>query len=267
MKSSRPLLFTLIGGCLMLLFGLLLGRIGLLSLSNPFSVPSIADFNDIDVAVSLPDEARIVAIEPISLDCRARVHARVPVEGTREHRAFGQVYRTDRVTLDAVGDVDTCVDSSGTSITHNADGTTDVVIDGDSILFVRPRVDAVATADSLTVSRGALGKLADAFPWVDDNLGLTPLAYAYAQNVIGGSECMQTAYQVTEGMLVDAYREQFIEQGIDPDRLDVRIDGEPRFTDPEELDMGDVEMEVGDGPVLCVTSDGVGASGDEIAGR
>ena len=153
-------------------------------------------------------------------------------------------------------------------ITHNADGTTDVVIDGESILFVRPRVDAVATADSLTVSRGVVGKIMDAFPWVDDNLGLTPLAYAHAQNVIGGSECMQTAYQVTEGMLVDAYRDQFVEQGVDPGRLDVRIEGEPIFTDPEALNMGDdVEMNVGAGPITCVASDGVGASGDEVAGR
>ena len=252
----------------MALFGLVLGQVGLLSFANPFSFPTMSDFTEIDVAVSLPEEARIVAIEPISLDCRARVHARVPVEGTREHMAFGQVYRTDRVTLDAVGDVDTCVDSSGTTITHNADGTTDVVIDGESILFVRPRVDAVATGDSLTVSRGFVGKLMDAFPWVDDNLGLTPLAYAHAQNVIGGSECMQTAYQVTEGMLLDAYRDQFIEQGVDPERLDVRIEGEPIFSDPEELNMGDdVEMSVGAGPITCVASDGVGASGDEVAGR
>jgi hypothetical protein len=264
MKRSFALLFTLTVGGLILAFGILLGQVGLLGFGNPFSFPSIGDFTEVDVAVSLPEEARIVKIEPISLDCRARVHAQVPVEGTREHLAFGQVYRTDRVTLDAVGDVDTCVDSSGTTITHNADGTTDVVISGESILFVRPRVDAVATANSLTVSRGVVGKVMDAFPWVDDNLGLTPLAYAYAQNVIGGSECMQTAYTVTEGMLIDAYRNQYIEQGVNPDLLDVRIEGAPIFVDPEAIDMGDVDMRVGTGPITCTAGDG---GGPEIASR
>jgi hypothetical protein len=267
MKFVLASIFGLLFGSVVLAFGVALGQIGLLGFPNPFSLPSLPDFTDVDVAVSLPEEARIVAIEPISLDCRARVHARVPVEGTREHLAFGQVYRTDRVTLDAVGDVDTCVDSSGTSIVNNADGTTDVVIAGESILFVRPRVDAVATADSLTVSQGMVGKLMDVFPWVDDNLGLTPLAYAHAQNVIGGSECTQTAYAVTQGMLLDAYRSQFIEQGVDPNLLDVRIEGQPNFTDPEPLDMGDVDMRVGAGPVTCIVSDDVGPGGAEVASR
>jgi len=245
---------VLLAGGLLLAAGIFLGQIGLLS----FSGPALPDFTDIDVEVSLPEEARIVAVEPITLDCRARVHARVPVEGTREHEAFGQVYRTDRVTLDAVGDVDTCVDGNSTTVYRNRDGTAEVVIEGESIVFVRPRVNTVATADSLTVSRGVIGKITDAFPWVDDNLGLTPLAYAYAQNVIGSSECMETAYAVTEGILLDAYRQQFIEQGYDPDKLTVRIEGEPLFTDSDEIDMGNVEMHVGTGDIACVASDDLG---------
>lgn len=247
----KQLIAALITGVALVGAGIVLGQTGLLS----FNGPSMPDFTEIEVELTLPEEARITAVEPITLDCRARVHARVPVEGTREHVAFGQVYRTDRVTLDAIGDVDTCVDGNPVSIEHRADGTTDVVIPGESILFVRPRVDTVATGDSLTVSRGVIGKLTDAFPWVDDNLGLTPLAYAYAQNVIGSSECMETAYAVTEGILIDAYRDQMIEQGVDPDRLSVRIEGEPLFTDPEALDMGDVDMRVGAGDITCVASD------------
>ena len=55
-----------------------------------------------------------------------------------------------------------------------------VIIPGESILFVRPRVDAVATADSVHEGKGTIGKLTDSFPWVDSDVGLTPLAYAYA---------------------------------------------------------------------------------------
>ncbi|MGF1595324.1 MAG: hypothetical protein ACFCVK_00070 [Acidimicrobiales bacterium] len=247
---------AVVAGALLLAAGVLAGQLGLVS----FNGPSLPRFGRVDVDLALPAEARIVAVEPISLDCRARVHARVPVVGTREHEAFGVIYRTDRVTLDAVGDVDTCVDGAGTDVTHHRDGTTEVVIDGGSILFVRPRVDMNATVDSLTVDKGPIGKLTDSLPWVDDNLGLTPLAYAYAQNVIGSSGCTGVAYQVTESILVDAYRQQFIDQGIDPDLLAVRIDGQPRFDELDPVDSGDVALTVGDGDVTCVVDDDVGGA-------
>jgi hypothetical protein len=243
--------FGLAAAVLVLVVGIVLGQTGLLSIQGP----QFPDFNDVEVEVSLPEEARIVSVEPISLDCRARVHAQVPVEGVREHEALGVTYRTDRVTLNAIGDVDTCVDGSATEVVRHGDGSTEVVIDAGSIVFVRPRVDAVATAGSLEVEQGVLGKVTDVFPWVDDDLGLTPLAYAYAQNVIGSSECMETAYSVTQDVLIQAYRDQMIEQGVDPGSLDVRIEGEPEFTDPADIDTGDVQLSVGGGDISCVADD------------
>ena len=131
-------------------------------------------------------------------------------------------------------------------------------------MFVRPRVDAVATAQSVVVDKGLAGKVTDAFPWVSDDLGLTPLAYAYAQNVIGGSNCMETAYTVTEGLLIDAYTQQFIDQGADPEKLTVRIDGSPSFIDPEPIEMGDdVFMDVGADSVSCVLSEELGGGGGD----
>ena len=231
-----------------------------------FSGPSLPSFSAVDLAVSLPEEARITAVEPISLDCRARVFAEVPVEGRREHEAFGIVYRTDRISMHAYGDVDTCVDGSATEVTHHRDGTTDVVIPGESIVFVRPRVDAVRTAGSVDVDKDFVGKIVDAFPWVDDNLGLTPVAYAYAQNVIGSSECMRTAYTLTEDILLDAYRQQVIDQGVDPGRVSVTVEGQPRFVDPAPLDLGDLEMEVRSGEVSCVASDDLGGGSGSPSG-
>lgn len=251
----QRLVAALIAGALLIAVGVAAGQSGLLR----FNGPDFPDFTAVDIDVTLPDEARITAVEPISLDCRARVHAAVPVEATKEHTAFGVVYRTDRVALDAVGDVDTCVDGSSATVTHHTDGTTDVVIDGTSIVFVRPRVDAVATIDSLEVDQGFVGKVTDVAPWVDDNLGLTPLTYAYAQNVIGSSECMRIAYAVTEGILIDAYRQQFIDQGVDPDKLTVTIDGDPLFSDPADIEPDEgVELSVGNGAVTCEASDDVG---------
>ncbi|MEZ5411241.1 MAG: hypothetical protein R2761_24645 [Acidimicrobiales bacterium] len=248
---------ALLAGAVALALGVLAGQVGLLR----FPSPGLPDVNQVTTEISRPTEARVVAIEPISLDCRARVHAEVPVTATRRHEALGVVYRTDQVTLDAVGDVDTCVDgTAGTTVTHHGDGTVDVVIDARAITFVRPRVDTVASGDGLTEHRGPVGKLTDALPWVDDNLGLTPLAYAYAQSVIGSSACMQTAYTVTEGLLRDAYRQQAVSQGADPALVAVRVDGTPDFGLDGSLAMGGdgIELTVGDSDVTCTVSDSLG---------
>ena len=115
-------------------------------------------------------------MEPISLDCRARIHAEVPVEGRREHELLGQVYRTDTVSMLAVGDVDTCVEGTSAEVVHHRDGTTEVIIPGESILFVRPRVDAVATAafaaEEVLASFGELEERA-----IIDQLSRTFVAY------------------------------------------------------------------------------------------
>lgn len=231
--------------------------LGIASLQWPWQ--TLPDFNDVEVTLSLPDEARIVGVEPIALDCRARVFAEVQVDGTREHQLFGRTYRTDRVGMTAVGDVDTCVEGTSAEVLYRADGTTEVVIPGESIVFVRPRVDAVATADSVSVSKGFVGRITDVFPWVDTDVGLTPLAYAYAQDVIGSSECMEAAYLQTEQILIDAYTQQFIDNGADPASLTVTIDGLPSFgADEPAPNLGDVELGPVDGGVVCTLSDDTG---------
>jgi hypothetical protein len=223
-----------------------------------FSGPSFPSLGDVDVDVQLPAEARIVSVEPISLDCRARIHAEIPIEGIRQQEGLGVVYRTDRVSMTAIGDVDTCVDGDAADVNYRSDGSTEVVIPGESIQFVRPRVDAVKTAETVNVDRDAVGKLIDAFPWVDDNTGLTPLAYAYAQNVIGSSQCMEAAYEVTREILIDAYRQQVIDQGVDDSTLTVRIEGQPEFGDPEPIETEDIELTVAGDSVTCVASGDLG---------
>ncbi len=244
------------------LIGILTGALGLgvfaiwsggISVNWPWR--AIPDFNDVSVALEIPNEVRIVDIEQISLDCRARIHAEVPLEGKREHTLLGRVYRTDTIEMDAIGDVDTCVDGTSAQVVHKRDGATEVVIPGESIVFVRPRVNTVLSADSVAVNKGKLGKLTDVFPWVSDDLGLTPVAYAYAQNVIGSSACMEAAYEVTQEVLINAYRLQFIGQGADPETLIVRIDGEPIFVDPLPINMGDVTMDLSGDSITCVVSD------------
>lgn len=229
-------------------------RSGFLDINWPWErLPDIASVEtEIDA-----DEARIASVEPIALDCRARVRAVVPVEGVREHRLLGQVYRTDRLRMEAIGDVDTCVEGAGVEVTRRGDGTTEVVVPAESIVFARPRVDAAATAGSVEVGKGALGKLTDVFPWVDESSGLVPQGYAYAQSVIGGSACMQAAYTETTEELVEGYRSQLAEQGIDPDRVVVRIEGRPRFEQNEAVEerVGDLRLSSSPGSVSCRPAD------------
>lgn len=231
--------------------------LGVASMQWPWRV--LPEFNEVEVTLTLPDEARIIGVQPIALDCRARVFAEVGVDGRREHELFGRVYRTDRVEMTAFGDVDTCVEGTSAQVLYRPDGSTEVVIPGESIVFVRPRVDAVATADSVSVSKGFVGRLTDVFPWVDTDLGLTPLAYAYAQDVIGSSECMEAAYALTEQMLIDAYTQQFIDNGADPDALTVTIDGRPTFGSGEVAPrLGDLDLAPTEGAVACTLSDDIG---------
>lgn len=219
----------------------------------------LGDFNRVEVDFALPDTARIASVEPITLDCRARIHAVVPVEGVRQHQFFGRVYRTDRVRMAAIGDVDTCVEGASLQVAHLDDGSTELVVPAETIRFVRPRVDALATADSVEVEKGTVGKLTDAFPWVEESSPLVPQSYAYAQQVIGGSACMQAAYAATAQLLVDGYRGQFTQQGMDPDRLRVRIEGRPDFGQNEvESAPSDVEFLVQDGQVTCQPADDAG---------
>lgn len=243
-------------GAIATLLVVVLSAAGIISLRSPFGagdlVPDLPQVMTSSTVI-VPEEPTIYRIEPIALDCRARVHASVPLEGRKEHEAFGRVYRTDTVTLEARGDVDTCVDADQVKIIEATDGTFHVEIPGEAIRFERPRVDAFATRDTVEYDKGLLGKMTDALPWVSDNDGLTTTAYAFAQDVIGGSECMEQAYQITSDLLVDAYEGQLLEQGADPDRLEITI-GEPRFDQNQHSELEGFDFTVESQSIQCSLS-------------
>lgn len=196
-----------------------------------------------EVAIDVEEGPAVIAISPISLDCRARITASVPVVGTQRTAVAGATISTDTVRMRAVGDVDTCVTSDGVEIIERADGTTGVIIDADAIEFVRPRVDAIATMDSVTTDRGFVNQLVEILPWTNEDDELTPAAFAFAQTVIGGSRCMRAAFDQTESLLVEAYREQMVQQGADANDVDVIIAGIPDFgEDNDQPILGEFEF-------------------------
>jgi len=206
-----------------------LGALGFVDFRWPWEGVEVASQESTVTFDEAEPEPRIIEIEPIALDCRARIHAEVPVKATREHDLVGQTYRTDTLEMVAVGDVDTCVSADLVEVVERLDGLVDVIIPAAAIEFSRPRVDAVATMDSVVFDKGLVGKMTDVFPWVSENNSLTPAAYAFAQTVVGGSDCMKQAYDATEAALIDAYRSQMSEQGGNPADVRVIIDGVPDF--------------------------------------
>ena len=198
--------------------------------------------------------AQIVAITPIALDCRARIEAEVPVVGTQRTSVAGATVSTDTIRLRAVGDVDTCVAADGVEINERTDGTIGVIIDADAIEFVRPRVDAVATMDSVTTDRGIVNQVIEALPFTNEDDELTPAAFAFAQTVIGGSDCMRAAFDQTTVALEEAYRQQMVEQGANPDDIDVIVSGTPDFGQNGDVaELGEFEF-VEEAGTACVVA-------------
>lgn len=253
--SKTAVAFVTVAGVFLLAFILLLGLLsfGWLDVNWPWE--NIVE-EETAVAVDVEEgPAQIVSITAISLECRARIEAEVPVVGTQKTSVGGATISTDTVRMRAVGDVDTCVDSSGVEIVPRADGTFGVIIDAEAIEFVRPRVDAVATMNSVTTDRGIVNQVVEALPWTNEDDELTPAAFAFAQTVIGGSSCMEAAYDQTRTALTDAYRQQMVEQGANPDDVDVIISGIPDFgqNDVDQKLLGDFEFEEEQG-TSCVVA-------------
>jgi hypothetical protein len=215
--------------------------IGILTVGNWFNLFNfhLPGFGHEEKAeVTQAAAAEVIKIEPIQLDCRARITASIPIKGKKDYRVTvlgaTQTYRTDTVTMTAIGDIDTCVDG-GADIRELADGGWLVQIPSDHIRFVRPRVDAVATAKSVDTEKGWVGKLTDIAPWVSDDNGLTEAGYAYAQSVVGSSSCMEAAWQPTLKAIETAYHEQALAKGLEADQVEVVIGGSPDFAQNDNM--------------------------------
>ncbi len=255
MKNVWVALATVIGIFILawiLIFSLI--SFGLLDINWPWE-DVVEQESSVAIDVEETGPARIIDITPIALDCRARIEAEVPIVGTQRTTVGGATVSTDTIRMRAVGDVDTCVAADGVEVIERADGTFGVIIDADAIEFVRPRVDATKTMDSVTTDRGFLNQVVEIFPWTNEDDELTPAAFAFAQTVIGGSACMEAAYDQTASALEDAYRQQMVDQGADADDIDVIISGVPDFSQntPDKPTLGEFEF-TDDGTASCVVS-------------
>jgi hypothetical protein len=242
--SKTAVAFATVAGIFMLALVLVIGLLsfGWLDVNWPWE-DLVEEETVLEVDVEA-GPAQVVKVTPIALECRARIEAQVPVVGTRKTSIAGATISTDTIRMRAIGDVDTCVRSSGVEIVERADGTFGVIIDADAIQFVRPRVDAVATMGSVTTDRGIVNQVFEALPWTNEDDDLTPAAFAFAQTVIGGSSCMEAAYEETTRALTSAYQQQMREQGANPGDVDVIISGIPDFgqNTPDEKLLGEFEF-------------------------
>lgn len=178
--------------------------------------------------------AKITKLELIALECRETIQMEVPVEGKVDHvaRVLGvQVAptRTDRAGLTAIGDIDVCVQIGSSRVLSDANGQQTVRIPASDIVYHRPRVDTLLSAQSAWYDAGWQAKLTNWLPFVSDNQSLSPAAFAYAQLVIGSHDCIAASWEVVVAGLHEAYRQQAANQGVDPNSVSVEIVGEPDF--------------------------------------
>lgn len=230
---------------------IVLTNTGVLGIDWPWEKVDLPDPLTEETLVVQPEEATIIEIAPIALDCRARIHAQVPVKGTRDHKVVGQTYRTDTVTMTAIGDIDTCVSAEATEVIRVDDTSFRVLVPAEAISFERPRVDTVATRDSVSFDKGFVGKFTDVLPWVSDDSGLTPAAYAFAQQVVGSSECMERAWKITEVVIETAYRDELSRQGGEANDVEVDVVGIPDFGQPPSTEQDGFSFEVSGAGVSC----------------
>lgn len=239
-------------GIMVFVAGLIvLTNAGVIGISWPWEKLDLPDVLTEETVIVQPDEATIYDIEAITLDCRARIHARVPVHGKRDHRVLGQTYRTDTVSMTAIGDIDTCVEASATEVIRRSDTEFRVLVPATAVTFERPRVDAVATMDSVEFDKGFVGKLTDVFPWVSDNTGLTPAAYGFAQDIVGSSACMEQAWDVTKLAIQRAYLDQMLAQGGTAADITVEVIGAPDFAAGTDAEQGGYVFDLSGGGVQC----------------
>ncbi len=242
--SKALVAFVTVAGVFLLSLVLVLALVslGLIDIAWPWE-NVVREETVIEIDTEEVGPARIIDITPIALDCRARIQAEVPVVGTQRTSVAGATVSTDTIRMRAIGDVDTCVAADGVEINERTDGTIGVIIDADAIEFVRPRVDAVATMDSVTTDRGIVNQVIEALPFTNEDDELTPAAFAFAQTVIGGSDCMQAAFDQTTEALEEAYRQQMVDQGANPADIDVIVSGTPDFDqNGDATALGDFEF-------------------------
>ena len=72
---------------LVIVVGLLaFGQLGLIDWTWPWQNAQVMA---VEVEVAQPEAATIITVEPIALDCRARISSLVPIVGRKEHSIAG----------------------------------------------------------------------------------------------------------------------------------------------------------------------------------
>lgn len=159
--------------------------------------PSLPE-NEVTIAIQQPQEIDLV-VTPLALECRTRVTGQAQFSILREHN-LGIRYRTDRLGVDMVGDIDICVDAD----LEFDEGV--VTVPSEAIHFVRPRVNHENT--ELTYDKGNIGKITDVSPWASEDSGMEEVALLYGQNLIL-TQCTDIMYGIAQSHIKEAYSEAY----------------------------------------------------------
>lgn len=232
-------------------------------LSWAVELPDVEHIESIGQPADQPAEVFSLAIH---LDCRARTYASVPVSARRVTEIdSGSIFGFELpdiptghidVGLIAKGDIDTCFEGGGIDVFEDISGIWHVQIDASEVRFVRPRVDMRATAESVwrdeNIGYEFFDWLTHGFMGDDDDLKENALAFA--QDVIGGSSCMQAAWGQTQAAITASLIDEASEKGIEILAENIVFVNVPDFTQNQATEFAyeGIEFSLNHEEVECV---------------
>jgi len=189
-----------------------------------------------EFSLTQPVPIEIVSIEPIALECRATIDSVIALvlQKDVEYRVFGWGWgtRSEHGFYTAYGDIDVCVGIENSTITSLEDVVGPVLdregwlveIAVNDLEFRRPRIDNLKSAQSwrLHTDWGWV-------PGIDGDTTMGVEATALAQLLVGSSECIEAAFEATKLAITESYKQQALDVGIDPAKVEVRFTGEPNY--------------------------------------
>lgn len=189
---------------IMLTCALILGLVGhetvLGSLTALVPLPEHATTQEL----AEPVEVKI-KLEPLGLECRAYLYGETYISFKKEHQLGSRTYRTDTLEIMAYLDVDLCLPESAVIVEEGISKTI-IIYDASELIWRRPRVDASRTQTYF--SKGAVGKLTDVAPWVEENSSLYDDALAFTQERVLQA-CADPAEEAIKGAIKASYLDKY----------------------------------------------------------
>lgn len=191
-------------------------------------IPDVIPENTQTTEVQIVEPVEI-SLNQIDLHCHVTALGSTEIEARRHHSVSVFDYRTDRIVLAVVADVNVCTEGV-TSVESNT-----VTIDWSTLVFDRPRVDHEQSR-VLHHNKGFVGKFTDLPIFVSENSPLYDVAYFYGQTAVMQS-CYGVIFEESRTLILNSYRNQY--PGVDIEFIEI---GQPPALDEVPQPADDISV-------------------------